>query len=176
MANAKKKTGRTTPAKLKVVIPTESTPAQNWKKSGGTTHLAVPSGHVALVSNPGLQSFLAQGVIPNSLMPIVQKALQGEKPQQNEVAELIMDPTGIAEMLDFTDRIVLACVVEPALTPAPPKGSERDSSVLYVDEVDLEDKLFIFQWVMGGTRDLEPFREAIAEGLESVPSSPDVVD
>jgi len=37
--------------------------------------------------------------------------------------------------------------------------AERDPDILYADQVDMDDKLFIFQWALGGTRDLERFRE-----------------
>lgn len=36
---------------------------------------------------------------------------------------------------------------------------ERDADVLYSDEVDLDDKIFIFQWALGGTSNLENFRD-----------------
>jgi hypothetical protein len=52
----------------------------------------------------------------------------------------------------------------------------RDEDVLYADEVDLNDKSFIFQFALGGTADLERFREALSSDVadlsdsEAVPS------
>ncbi len=45
----------------------------------------------------------------------------------------------------------------------------RDPSVLYADQVVMDDKVFIFQWCLGGTRDLERFREQLQASVESVP-------
>lgn len=39
------------------------------------------------------------------------------------------------------------------------KEGERDEDALYADEVDLEDKNFVFQFATGGTADVERFRE-----------------
>lgn len=44
----------------------------------------------------------------------------------------------------------------------------RDPDVLYADEVDLEDKVFVFQWAVGGVADVESFREGYQATLESV--------
>lgn len=44
----------------------------------------------------------------------------------------------------------------------------REEGVLYADQVILDDKMFIFNWCVGGTRDLEKFRsehEAVVESL-----------
>jgi hypothetical protein len=43
---------------------------------------------------------------------------------------------------------------------SPEKESDRDPELLYVDEVDEDDKNFIMSWAFGGTSDLEKFREA----------------
>jgi hypothetical protein len=47
---------------------------------------------------------------------------------------------------------------------------ERDEDVLYVDEVSLEDKNFIFQFAVGGTADVERFREELRRGVVGVPN------
>lgn len=50
------------------------------------------------------------------------------------------------------------------------KEGDRDEDTLYVDEVSLEDKQFIFQFAMGGTADVERFREELKRGLVGVPN------
>lgn len=45
--------------------------------------------------------------------------------------------------------------------------SGRDANTLYADEVDLEDKMFIFQWALGGVSDLEAFRKQQRAAVES---------
>lgn len=44
----------------------------------------------------------------------------------------------------------------------------REDDVLYTDQVTLDDKLFIFNWCAGGTRDVESFREELQGTMESV--------
>lgn len=45
---------------------------------------------------------------------------------------------------------------------------ERDPNVLYVDQVSMEDKVFVFQWALGGTSNLEQFRKEHRANVESV--------
>ncbi len=42
----------------------------------------------------------------------------------------------------------------------------RDPNVLYADQVEFSDKVFIFQWCLGGTRDLERFRQDLETSVE----------
>lgn len=44
------------------------------------------------------------------------------------------------------------------------EDSEEDP-VIYVDDVDLEDKMFLMNYVVGGSRDLATFREATSQTL-----------
>lgn len=45
---------------------------------------------------------------------------------------------------------------------------EREDEVLYADQVDMEDKNFIFQFVLGGTANVEQFRKELATGMADV--------
>lgn len=47
---------------------------------------------------------------------------------------------------------------------------ERDDDTLYADEVSLEDKQFIFQFAVGGTADVERFREELSRNVGNVPN------
>ena len=141
-----------------------STAAQ-WKQAAQGKPLEVPSGNTALVRNVGMEVFLRRGLVPNSLMGYVRTAMSGK-----EVELKVEDITEgqLEDMIGLFDAVVVYCVVEPAVLPVPAEGEERDPAALYVDEVDFEDKQFIFQWVVGGTRDLEKFREEQAASLERV--------
>jgi hypothetical protein len=94
----------------------------------------------------------------------------------------------LKQVLVLLDRITLATVVEPKVYPVPEGESEseivnaegrpvgvlvtgRNPDRLYVDDVDLEDKLFIMQFVVGGSADLSEFRgatSAVVGGVEDV--------
>lgn len=51
---------------------------------------------------------------------------------------------------------------------------ERDSDTLYADQVSVEDKQFIFQFAVGGTADVERFREELRGGMAGVPNRKNV--
>jgi hypothetical protein len=152
-------TQRTTKPALK------PTPASQWKKASVGTPLEVPSGNTALVRSSGMQVFLTKGLIPNSLLPIVRQAMSGK--QVDLKAEDITEDQ-LEDMMKLFDAIVVHCVIEPTVLPVPADGEVRDQEALYVDDVDFDDKMFIFQWVVGGTRDLEQFRKEQAASVESV--------
>lgn len=149
------------------------TSKSQWKATSGGTELEVPSGNVALVRAPGMQVFIEQGLIPNTLMPIVQKAISEKKPPNME--ELEITEESLAQMVEMIDAVAIYCVIEPALTTNKnPDGElipekDRDEELLYVDEVDVQDKLFIFQFAVGGVRDLERFRKQQEQAMESLP-------
>lgn len=142
------------------------------KRLGGVMEL--PSGAVVKVRNPGgLKAFLGNGSIPNSLMPIVQKAVNNGKQVSAEEMGIInedgsIDPAVLKDMLAMIDNVTIQSVVEPKVHPAPADEDERDDDLLYVDEFPDEDKQFLFQWVSGGTRDLEQFRREYSTAVDSV--------
>ncbi len=72
------------------------------------------------------------------------------------------------------DAVLLHVVIEPHVLPVPPPEEARDPDGLYVDDVDLEDKVFLFNWAVGGTADVEAFRKEQADNLAVVHSSEDV--
>jgi hypothetical protein len=142
----------------------------SWKKPKDTI-LALPSGNNVRVFNPGMKTFLVNGTVPNSLMSLADKALQKGQPlEDGEVNDLINDPKKIADMLKFVDDITMAVVVEPKIYPTPMVGSERSDEFLYIDDMDDEDKLFIFTWGTGGSTDLERFRAELTGTLDDLQS------
>jgi len=157
---------------------------------GGVQEL--PSGLVVKVKNPGgLKAFLKGGMIPNELMGTVQKALsKGKTPKASDIMKdgKIDDDTLIA-MTRMMDSVAVMTIVEPQIFPTltqadvdawnadkspehPLYANEiddiRQDDRLYADELPDDDKQFLFQWVSGGTRDLEIFRQRQQSGMESV--------
>lgn len=159
----------------------QPTPVSSWKKAtGDIVPLELPSGNVARVRAPGMQSFIKSGVIPNSLLEIVTKQLEKGKKREDVdleklTQELIDDPQkGLQDILSLVDAVTVECVVEPRVYPAPGQDEERVEDKLYVDEVDHEDKFFIFNFAVGGTRNLDKFRSELASSVELVQSGESV--
>jgi hypothetical protein len=165
------------------------TSASEWKKAsekqglgGRPIPLEVPSGKTAVVRPVGLQAFFELGLIPNSLLGILEgilaKAKGGKAPKDADIekvmADLGKDPQKIVDLLKMADAVCIHSVIDPKIHPTPGPEEERSDELLYADEVDLEDKLFIMNFAFGGARDLEPFRAQLARNVAPVPAGKDV--
>lgn len=110
--------------------------------------------------------------------------------------EVLSNSALLTDMAQMQDNIVLKCVVEPLVAPIPKytqkhvdeglvteqfvgteipfghphreHGYTEETLPLFVDEVDAEDKKFIYQFCMGGTADLERFRDKSAATVAAV--------
>lgn len=155
-------------AKKKLVI----TPADEWLEEAEGTLTELPSGRVVRLIMPGMQEFISAGLIPNTLLPIVMGAIESTKPMSPaEAVALKNDPQMLIEMASTMDRIFVHCVTEPVFQLAPESGGERVKGVLYADRVRMDDKQFVFQAAVGGTRDLEDFRKRSQQVVADLQSS-----
>ena len=116
---------------------------------------------------------VAAGMVPNSLMTIVQSAVGEHK--KLEAEDLVtkdggLDNQMVLDMVEFTDQLTMRCLAEPKAHPVPENEDDRDDDLLYVDEIDEEDKMFIFQWATGGTTDVERFRQEYSTKLDALGS------
>lgn len=101
--------------------------------------------------------------------------------------EIQKDPQKVEQMFDLVDIVTCQVVVEPKVVPAKWSQadvaaglceaedlgkvipfSQRDDDLLYVDEVDQADKMFIFNYVVGGSADVERFRAESAERVAAL--------
>ena len=144
------------------------TSAKEWKASR-TVELDLPSGNVALVRNPGMQHFLKTGVIPDPMIAMVQKLIAGEEKEFNP-SDFISDENSLMEVFSLFDRVLVEVVVEPKVLMPPENEDDRDEECLYADEVDFEDKSFIFQFAVGGTKDLEEYLQQQKEAVDTLQS------
>lgn len=166
--------------------PTSKYAADAWLSGGigGMEDLTVPSGQLCLVRRPGLEGLMKAGVLHNvdSLSQIVnEKHLsrvkgKGSAPEQAEInmSSLMDDPEGMAEVTHVIDKIVCHCVVKPEIHMTPNDVTRRQQGVVYADMVDLVDKMFIFNYVVGGTRDLESFRNGLEGAVGGLEAGEDV--
>lgn len=150
------------------------TSAKAWKKKT-KVELELPSGNVALVRAMRITDMLAEGFFPENLrgeiLTQIGKAEGGQESSSldpGNIQKMFEDPEKMNDMFSVFDKVLLKCVVEPKVLPAPENEADRDDELLYADEVDLEDKVFIFQWAVGGDDDLTSFREEFSEGVGSL--------
>lgn len=168
-AAAKPSTGRTTPrAEPKEVTDSGSWAAEGRIKAKGYP-LEVPSGKVCLVKRPdGLKLFLDQGMVPNALLPIVQEAVNEHKEKTPEELQQIVveNPEMLGAILELATNVVLDCVLEPKVHPVPlddegniiPPHQRDEDDTLYIDYIDGDDLMFIFNFAVSGVTDLSGFR------------------
>lgn len=159
------------------------TSAKSWKKKAQGIELNLPSGNIVKARRPGLQKIMSSGLLPDSLLPIVQKAMNDAKglPPSDMKKMMESDPDIIFQTLDTMDRIAAMCVVDPVMhyhrrkvvNVTPEQWEDipddvRDEEIVYTDEVDMDDKNFLMTWAMGGSSDLELFRKQSEEYLGSI--------
>jgi hypothetical protein len=144
---------------------------------GGLEDLTVPSGQVCLVRRPGMQGLIKAGVLHNvdSLSQIVNEKhllrVDGKATDEINMSSLLNDEQGMDEVLHVMDKVICHVVVKPEVHMTPGDVTRRQPGVVYADMVDLVDKMAIFNYAVGGTRDMESFREGLSDvvgGLEAV--------
>jgi hypothetical protein len=156
------------------ILPGQPTKASTWKKKAQEgTLIRVPSGNTALVRTPGIEIFIKKGIIPNSLLPLVHSfmSVAGSPTAKDDLSQIANNPEKIEEMLELADVIITYCCMDPIVVATPidengkslPIGHpKRDDDTLYVDEVDVNDKLFIMNFAVGGAAaDGEKFRNEV---------------
>lgn len=173
--------------------------AKSWKKARPRgEELELPSGNVALVKRPGLEELLIQDMIPDSLTPLAEEAVAKGKAGKASALkvptgeELLQDKQKISDIFLTMDRVAALVVMEPKVVhhrrPVDPSAEkiewedipddelvdEEVRDFLYTNEVDFGDKMFIFSFVVGGTRDLERFRKETGSALDDVSGGEDV--
>lgn len=142
--------------------------------------LDLPSGNQCLVRRPGAQGLIKAGLLDSldSLTGLVQSELIDSKAPKKQLAagaaRLAGNMEKLGEGLSLVDRVICHVVAQPKVTMPPKDDDEREEDTLYADDVDMEDKMFIFQWVMGGTADLTSFRAESGELLESLSALQDI--
>lgn len=127
-----------------------------------------------------------QGGVPNPLlqhiMPLLEDAQKkGGKGDSSPVpvealdelrSVILENPEKLQDMFALMDNVVMNCVIAPVVSPASLRAeiladeeltsdqkTAKLEDCLFVDDVDFEDKAYIFNYVVGGTANLEQFRE-----------------
>lgn len=149
------------------------TAVSDWKKSPEPIEL--PSGKFIVLSNASLSSFILTGQIPNSLMSVITSSVNSKKKVGKEAMDNILEnPKALEDMFKSVDIYVCAVALDPKIHPMPEDPEERDDDLLYIDEIEQSDKMYIFQRGIGGTTDLETFRRELAAGVDLVQQREDV--
>jgi hypothetical protein len=176
-SNTRKKAASGNPA---VRAQQQVSSAADFKTAAAAVEL--PSGKVVKIKRLGLVTLISENLLGDQLTGLAQKAVDAGKgidPAKTE--ELAADPAAISQMLLTFDAVTLRTWVQPRPRAAVyPEGHERagqplddedrDDEILYVDEIDMDDKIFTFNYVSGGSSDLEQFRKELAQPMAGIPT------
>jgi len=153
----------------------KTTSAKEWKSKSlrKGKEMVLPSGHTCIAARVNLMVFMKSGKIPNSLRGMIDQAMDGKEISQDEILDKLLSGDEktlktFEDMMKMADAVVCDCMIEPKVIPAPATEEERSDSILHVDEMDEEDRLFVFNYAVGGTRDLETFRAGQDANVERV--------
>jgi len=146
---------------------------------GQLIDLTCPSGQLCLAKKPGIEGLMAAGVLRNvdHLTGIVQRHLTNASPGAKhnvDIMGMMQDEEALAEILFTVDRVVCHVVVKPEISMTPSDATNRKPGVVYADMVDVMDKMFIFNFAVGGSAEVEPFRRGLEELVGSLEDEPGV--
>lgn len=158
-----------------------------WGQINQYLDMTVPSGQMCLIKQPGVQNLVAANVLDDvdTLSTLVAdkhvRRVKGQKPVIDGQS-LMQDPQNMLRVLATVDKVVEYMVVKPTvLRPViktiddngevverPMRNDERDSTVVYTDALTLPDRMFIFQFAVGGSDTPEQFREKFEAAMGSM--------
>jgi hypothetical protein len=159
-----------------------------WGSSsiGNVEDLLCPSGQLCAARRPGVEGMMKAGILNNvdALSALVQSehiqrveggaATRDERDVAATLKNLLSEPNKFNEMVHMVDRVVCHVVVHPELHMTPNDPTSREPGFIYCDMVDLEDKMFIFNFAVGGTRDIETFRKERDSAMGSLEPVKDI--
>lgn len=165
----------------------------SWKRP--LTDLELPSGETCQVRRVGVEKLMKEGLLHSldTLTAVVEQETipKAQGKPKVDIKAAIDDPEKFGKMMDVVDQIVCLVVTEPKVVnhkepildgnDQPLKNDdgdpvmreipdeERDEDAVYADYIDLQDRIFIMQFAVGGSADLQQFRAETATPLGSVP-------
>lgn len=144
-------------------------------KWGGSEYrdLKCPSGQTCLVRRPGIQGLLNAGVL-HDMDPLVSMVgdhanrVLGREDEIKLTKAILADDSRMQSLLHMVDRVVCHTVIKPRVVMTPNDVTRRQEGVIYCDMIDLEDRMFIMQYSVGGSADVANFRSELSETLGSM--------
>lgn len=169
------------------------------KRSSDASPLRVPSGNTALVRKVSVDKFLSSGWIPNPLLPIIQDMMRGRnsKTIADKAATDVQNILAMKQLMDrvvveCTEQPVVQpepeCIVchlavedevhhgvphmvdeEIATSAHEYEPAARDEELLYVDEIEWEDKTAVYEFALSEASAAAPFHDEQTPSVEPVP-------
>lgn len=160
---------------------------QVWGSEDGVGQLhavTCPSGQRAQILRPGVAGLMEADILHNldGLTAMVEKHVnkargkkpsdrkrKGSKPSDDiDVDGLMKDTEALKDIMTVVNQAMVAFIVQPKVHPDPEDISDREDGKIYTAMIDLNDRLFLFNYMVGGSKDLTSFREGLAEAVGSL--------
>ena len=119
-----------------------------WRE-GQRHEITLPSGLEVILRDVSMTDLLFTGKLPDSMMDIAQEAAESGK-QDIDLKTLAK---GGQDLKLLINELVLLCLVEPQIAEMP------DEDHIGLDELNGDDKMFIFNWVNREVEQVRSFRE-----------------
>jgi hypothetical protein len=123
-----------------------------------------PSGQRCRIKKLGLTELVESGLQDklNTLQGVVNKKMgtaKGAPPKAVDPQALLKDKNTMSNFMGLVDDILVLTVTAPHIEYVPDNPGLRKPGVVYVDMVDLMDKVAIFNESVGGLQALAAFRQ-----------------
>lgn len=138
---------------------------------GTLQDLELPSGQLCLAQRPGPEGLMAAGLLDDldMLATVLPKVMGGKSGKKDfDATQVLKNPEMLRQAMRLMDRVVVHVVIKPELSPEPEDPADRELGKIYPSSVSMEDKTFIFNWAVGGTRNLQSFRQQLEESVAGV--------
>ena len=120
--------------------------------------LTMPSGLQVKVRDVTMTDLMFTGKLPQVMIDLAQ-----ESAEQGKIKlDLKMLTENAQEFRQLVDTLILLCVVEP------PIAEQADEEHLSLDEMNGDDRMFIFNWVNREVEQVRSFREGENKPLAAV--------
>lgn len=174
------------------------TPNQVWGSqtpSDAPEEVTTPSGQTCLARKVSIESMLTGGILADAdaltaavtqyTKTTMKNGPKGPKSQDLDMSAMLSDTDAMAAIIGLADRALPSIVVSPVvklhfvrrtvnkttvqkMIPL----SEREPGVIYTDQIDFSDKMFLFEWAVGDMSRLLVFRDGPAADVAGVVRSP----
>lgn len=131
------------------------------RKAGSDDIFTCPSGQTCRLRPVSPDRLMLEGILDNvNHLEVLAQKLVGEA--QGLPPEKATTPTreDFAELLTVINKVVPMAIVEPKVYPDPEDGEAFEDGILYISDIDLDDRMAIMAEALKGIRALDRFRHA----------------
>lgn len=118
-----------------------------------TEKVELPSGVVFEMKRPDVVKLLREGQIPAEIAVSIQMAV---KEQGNSK----LTGQQFKDYLTMVESVVVAACVNPQIVKREVTEEDYEKGIISIDDLEMQDKEFIFAYADRGTKDLKSFRSA----------------